>query len=110
MRSASIALLGFEETKISLSCSTATERIVRLLRDRTDCSRKPLPKPAGRGEASETLFQEEADATMNSRPRFALRTKHEVIADGFLPILAEGTVEEKVCKAFDFVTDHPKPS
>ena len=44
---------------------------------------------------------------MNGRPRFAVRTKSEVLADGFLPVLAEGTVEKKVCKAFDFVTDHP---
>jgi hypothetical protein len=65
---------------------------------------------AGRGEASETFFQEKADAAMNCRPRFAIRTKSEVLADGFLLILAEGSVEKKVCKAFDFVTDHPKPS
>jgi hypothetical protein len=88
----------------------ATERIVRLLRDRTDRSREPLPQSAGSSETRETLFQEKADATMNCRPRFAIRTKSEVLADGFLPVLAEGPVEKKVCKAFNFVTDHPKPS
>jgi hypothetical protein len=81
-----------------------------LLRNCADCAREALPQAAGSGEASETLFQEEADAAVNCRPRFAVRTKPEVLADGFLSILAESAVEEKVCKAFDFVTDHPKPS
>jgi len=67
-----------------------------------------LAQPAGSGEASETFLQEKADAAMDRRPRFAVRTEYEVLADGCLSILAEGTVEKKVCKAFDFVTDHPE--
>src|SRR5437762_13670754 len=103
MRSASIALLGFDETKMSLSLSD-TERIVRLLRDCAKRSGKALPQAAWSSDASETFLQEKADAAMDRRPRFAIRTEDEVLADGCLSILAEGTVEKKVCKAFDFVT------
>ena len=94
---------------MSLSRSD-TGRIVCLLRDRTECSREALTQAAWSGDASETFLQEKADATMDRRPRFAVRTKSEVLADGFLLVLAEGAVEKKVCKAFNFVTDHPKPS
>jgi len=87
-----------------------TERIVRLLRDCTECPRKALPQAARSSDASEAFLQEKADAAMDRRPRFAIRTKSEMLADGFLPVLAEGAVEKKVCKTFDFVTDHPKPS
>src|SRR5436309_1677484 len=108
MRSASMALLGLEETRISLSLSR-TARIL-LLRESAKGTAEPLPQARRGGQPSQTFFQEVANATVDGGPGFAFRAKIEVGADRLLSFLAQSSVEKKVCNAFYFVTDHPVPS
>src|SRR3954470_22964346 len=105
MRSASMPLLGFDETRISLSRS-GTRRILRLGRQRAEGARKTLPQSLRRRIALEAFGDEQAQSAMDADTLFALGADAHVGLEVSLFALAEVSVEEKVSNSFHIVTDH----
>src|SRR5881397_1046255 len=105
MRSASMALLGFDETRISLSRSDKL-RILRSVRESSQRASEPLLEPGRRAQPRKAFLQEQADAAMDRRPGFAVGTETQMLAEILLSCGVEGPVEEKVRNAFHVVTAH----
>ena len=104
MRSASMPLFGFDETRISLSRSD-TQRILCLAQG-PEASGEALPEVWRRGVAAEALADEEAQAAMDADALFALGADADVDLEVDLFALAEVSVEEEVSNPFHIVTDH----
>jgi hypothetical protein len=88
MRSASIALLGLLETRISWSRS-GTQRILRPLgSDASQRSHEPLLEPIRGGQASQSVPNKNAKPSMEFRPGFAFGAKVQMCAEVFLFLFA----------------------
>src|SRR5512141_2579150 len=109
MRSASIALLGFDETRISFSRSDVTVRTILCVPLGGESAKGSLQAPLQMlrsPDARQTLPDEESQPGVNGRALLALGAKTEVAAELFEAGVGEGSVEEKVDCAFDIVTKH----
>src|SRR5437762_14377900 len=101
MRSASMALVGFEETRITLSCSLLG---IPLCRERAQRALQPLLQMIGRVDVREALLHEVAQSLVDRGAVIALGADGEMDSKLLLAGLGEGTVEEKVDHAFYIVT------
>ena len=101
-RSASIALLGFDETRISFPAGSGIpfggKRAQRALQ-------APL-QMIGRGDGREAPLHEVAQSLVDGGAVIALGAEREMDSELLLAGLGEGTVEEKVDHAFYIVTKH----
>src|SRR4051812_1590594 len=102
MRSASLALLGFEETRISVSPRSG----IPLCRERAQRALQPLLQMIGRVDVRQALLHEVAQSLVNRRAVIALGADGEMDSKLLLAGLGKGTVEEKVDHAFYIVTKH----
>src|SRR5689334_3600286 len=100
MRSASIALLGFDETRISFSLSLG----IPLGSKRAERALQSLLQVVGRGDGRETPPHEVAQSGMDGRAVIAVGAERQMNAKLLLAGFGEGTVEEKVDNAFYIVT------
>jgi hypothetical protein len=115
MRSASMPLLGLDETRMSLSARTAggggeLRRLVRLVREGTQRPAETQFEASWSSHSRQSLLEEEPDAPVNGCPGFAVGTEVKVLVEVLRLFRAEGSVEKKVSDAFYIVTNHPNPS
>src|SRR5437588_7489583 len=110
MRSASMALLGLDETRISFSRSVVTALLLRLrvpfCGKGSDRPLQPALEVIGRLDAGEALADEDAQAGVHRRAPIAFGAVAQVTLELLLAGFGEGTIEEKVDCAFDIVTEH----
>src|SRR5687767_13185387 len=139
MRSTSMPLFGFEETRINFSSGLTVAvgcgagAALRWLRplifllakgadsmrsarpfraERTDGTGKTHLQTIGSGnrEAGDASPQEVAEAAMELHARFAVGAEFQMTIEILLLTLTEGTVKEEVGNTFDVATQHSMPS
>src|SRR5215212_9227233 len=114
MRSASMPLLGFEETRISLSDdldlddAAGTARILsRPFRaEGADGARESRLQVIGSLHAGQSAGNELAQFALDAHAALALRTEAHVTVEIALLDVSQGAVEKEVDDAFHIVTDH----
>src|ERR1043166_4952671 len=103
MRSASIALLGFDETRISLSLSRSG---IPLGCERAQRALQSLLQMIGRFDAREASLHEVAQSFVDGGAVIAIGAERQMNSELLLARFVEGTVEEKVNDSLYIVTKH----
>src|SRR5687768_14316165 len=99
IRSASMPLLGFEETRIRRSsrcCGVATDLLRPLGTERTDRACQTVPKAIRRGVSAEPLDHELAQFALDAHASLAVGAQIEVSLEILLLLIGERSIEEKV--------------
>src|SRR5437667_12834246 len=105
MRSASMPLFGFEETRIRGSRSD-TRDLRPLAFHRAECARQALLETLGGAFGPQAFDDEDAEALVDLGARVAVGAEQDVRGEVLLLGFGEGAVEEEVDRPFYIVTKH----
>src|SRR2546430_1984719 len=106
MRSASMPLFGFEETRISGSPSATPRILSPVAVHRAEGARQPLLETLRGAVTPQTGDDEHTQSRVHFRARLTVGTELDVGGEIFLPGFGERSIKEEVDGAAYIVTKH----